>query len=94
VATYLKRDVRQLLAVHDLSQFHRNFGKRLAKTPRLYFLDVGLMAWLLGIRDAATIETTRRAVPCLKPGWCRTHQTALHCRAKRRTIFLALQRGT
>ena len=107
VATYLERDVRQLLAVHDLSQFHRfvrmcaarsgqllnlsalgadcgisavtagkwlsvletsylvmrlppyhrNFGKRLVKTPKLYFLDVGLMAWLLGIRDAATIET-------------------------------------
>ena len=107
VATYLERDVRQLLAVQDLSQFHRfvrmcaarsgqllnltalgadcgvsavtagkwlsvletsylvmrlqpyhrNFGKRLVKTPKLYFLDVGLMAWLLGIRDASTIET-------------------------------------
>lgn len=107
VATYLERDVRQLIAVRDLTQFqrfiemcaarsgqllnlaalgadcgisavtacewlsvleasylvmrlppyHRNFGKRLVKTPKLYFLDVGLMAWLLGIRDAATIET-------------------------------------
>ena len=107
VATYLERDVRQLLAVHDLSQFHRfvrmcaarsgqllnlaalgadcgisavtagkwisvleasylvmrlppyhrNFGKRLVKTPKLYFLDVGLVAWLLGIRDVATMET-------------------------------------
>lgn len=107
VATYLERDVRQLLAVRDLTQFqrfvrmcaarsgqllnlaalgadcgisavtarewlsvleasylvtrlppyHRNFGKRLVKTPKLYFLDVGLMAWLLGIRNAASIET-------------------------------------
>lgn len=107
VATYLERDVRQLLAVRDLSQFqrfvkmcaarsgqllnltalgadcgisavtagdwlsvleasylvlrlpphHQNFGKRLVKTPKLYFLDVGLMAWLVGIRDAATIAT-------------------------------------
>lgn len=107
VATYLERDVRQLLAVRDLTQFqrfvrmcaarsgqllnlaalgadcgisavtarewlsvleasylvvrlppyHRNFGKRLVKTPKLYFLDVGLMAWLLGIRHAASIET-------------------------------------
>lgn len=40
-----------------LPPYHRNFGKRLVKTPKLYFLDVGLMAWLLGIRDAATIET-------------------------------------
>ena len=107
VATYLERDVRQLLAVQDLSQFHRfvrmcaarsgqllnlsalgadcgisavtaakwlsvletsylvmrlppyhrNFGKRLVKTPKLYFLDAALMAWLLGIRDATSIET-------------------------------------
>lgn len=107
IATYLERDVRQLLAVRDLGQFqtfvkmcaartgqllnltslgadcgissvtakqwlsvlessyivtllqphHRNFGKRLVKAPKLYFCDVGLAAWLLGIRDAATLET-------------------------------------
>ncbi len=107
VATYLERDVRQLLAVRDLSQFqrflkmcaarsgqmlnlsalaadcgithvtarewltvleasyivhllrpyHQNFGKRLVKMPKLYFLDVGLMAYLLGIRDAASLST-------------------------------------
>ncbi len=107
VATYLERDVRQIIAVRDLSQFQRfvrmcaarsgqllnlaalgadcgisavtardwlsvleasylvtrlppyfrNFGKRLIKAPKLYFLDVGLMAWLLGIRDETTIAT-------------------------------------
>lgn len=107
VATYLERDVRQLLAVRDLSLFqrflkmcaarsgqllnlsalaadcgishvtarewmtvleasyivyllrphHRNFGKRLVKMPKLYFLDTGLMAYLLGIRDADTLTT-------------------------------------
>ena len=107
VASYLERDVRQLLAVRDLTLFqrfvrmcaarsgqllnlaglgvdcgisavtarhwlsvldasyitmrlppyHRNFGKRLVKTPKLYFLDTGLMAWLLGIRDADTLST-------------------------------------
>lgn len=107
IATYLERDVRQLIAVRDLSQFqtfvkmcaartgqllnltslgadcgissvtarhwlsvlessyivtllqphHRNFGKRLVKSPKLYFCDVGLAAWLLGIRDAATLDT-------------------------------------
>ncbi|MDA8256001.1 MAG: ATP-binding protein [Betaproteobacteria bacterium] len=107
VATYVERDVRQLLAVRELGLFqrflkmcaarsgqllnlsslaadcgishvtarqwltvleasyivrllapyHRNFGKRLVKTPKLYFLDVGLAAWLLGIRDAGAIAT-------------------------------------
>lgn len=42
--------------VMRLPPYHRNFGKRLVKTPKLYFLDVGLMAWLLGIRDANTLE--------------------------------------
>lgn len=28
-----------------------NFNKRLVKTPKLYFLDTGLAAWLLGIRN-------------------------------------------
>ncbi len=27
-----------------------NFGKRLVKTPKLYFLDPGLAAWLVGVR--------------------------------------------
>lgn len=107
VSTYVERDVRQLLAVRDLSLFqrflkmcaarsgqllnlsalaadcgishvtarewltvleasyivyllrpyHRNFGKRLVKMPKLYFLDTGLMAYLLGIRDANTLAT-------------------------------------
>lgn len=34
-----------------LQPYHRNFGKRLVKTPKLYFGDSGLAAWLLGIRD-------------------------------------------
>jgi hypothetical protein len=37
--------------VHLLPPYHRNFGKRLVKTPKLYFLDTGLACWLLGIRS-------------------------------------------
>jgi predicted AAA+ superfamily ATPase len=107
MATYVERDVRQLINVRELGQFqtfvkmcaartgqllnlsalgadcgisavtakqwltvleasyivallrphHNNYGKRLVKTPKLYFLDSGLAAWLLGIRDAQTLET-------------------------------------
>lgn len=103
VATYLERDVRQLVNVQDLRSFqrflalcagrcgqllnlaalgaecgvaagtvrawlsvleasyvvfrlqpyHRNFGKRVVKTPKLYFYDPGLAAWLLGVTEAA-----------------------------------------
>lgn len=35
--------------VRLLQPYHRNFGKRLVKTPKLYFLDTGLAAWLLSV---------------------------------------------
>jgi predicted AAA+ superfamily ATPase len=105
VATYVERDVRQLINVRDLSTFqrflkmcaarsgqllnlsslasdcgithntasawisvleasyivhllrphYRNFNKRMVKAPKLYFCDVGLAAWLLGIRKVEDI---------------------------------------
>jgi len=39
-----------------LPPYHVNFGKRLVKTPKLYFHDTGLAAWLLGITDASTMN--------------------------------------
>lgn len=114
VATYVERDVRQILRVQDLSTFqrflrlcagrvgqllnlsalgeeaginhatarawlslleasylvfllppyHRNFGKRLVKTPKLYFVDTGLVAWLLGLRtvDQLALHPMRGAL--------------------------------
>lgn len=35
-----------------LPPHHRNFNKRLVKTPKLYFHDTGLAAWLLGMQHA------------------------------------------
>jgi uncharacterized protein len=40
-----------------LPPFHTNFGKRLVKTPKLYFHDTGLAAWLLGVTDARTMNS-------------------------------------
>lgn len=107
VQTYLERDLRQLIAIRDLSTFqrflrmcaarsgqllnlsgladdcgvthntarawisvleasflvhllrphHANLGKRLVKTPKLYFSDPGLAAWLLGIESADQVAT-------------------------------------
>lgn len=38
-----------------LRPYHRNFSKRMIKTPKIYFHDVGLAARLLGITDAAQV---------------------------------------
>ncbi|MHB8763301.1 MAG: ATP-binding protein [Deferrisomatales bacterium] len=35
-----------------LPPFHANLGKRLVKTPKLHFVDTGLVCYLLGIRSA------------------------------------------
>jgi predicted AAA+ superfamily ATPase len=40
-----------------LQPWHENFGKRLVKMPKLYFLDTGLLCHLLRIADAQTLST-------------------------------------
>ena len=40
-----------------LQPHHKNFGKRLVKTPKLYFLDTGLCAWLLGITSERDMQS-------------------------------------
>jgi len=42
--------------VFRLPPYHTNFGKRLVKTPKLYFWDTGLAAWLLGVTDAQAMN--------------------------------------
>jgi uncharacterized protein len=41
--------------VHLLPPWFTNTGKRLVKAPKLYFYDVGLACWLLGLRSAAQV---------------------------------------
>ncbi len=40
-----------------LQPYHRHFNKRLTKRPKLYFVDTGLLCWLLRIRDADQLTT-------------------------------------
>jgi len=107
IQTYIERDVRQMVNIHDLSNFqrfirlcagrigqwlnysalasdcgithntakawisileasyivfqlqphHKNFSKRIIKTPKLYFYDTGLAAWLLGVQTSEQLNT-------------------------------------
>ncbi|MEM8867131.1 MAG: ATP-binding protein [Verrucomicrobiota bacterium] len=38
-----------------LPPYYDNFGKRIIKSPKYYFTDVGLLCFLLGIRESAQI---------------------------------------
>lgn len=121
VATYLERDVRQVLRVQDLAAFQRfvrlcagrtgqllnfsslgadagisrhtavswfsvleashlvfqvhpwftNLSKRLIKSPKLYFTDVGLAAWLIGVRAPEHLPT-HPLRGCLFENWVMT----------------------
>ena len=39
--------------IFRLPPYYENFGKRLVKSPKLYFVETGLAAWLLGIENAS-----------------------------------------
>ncbi len=43
--------------VFRLPPYHGNVSKRLVKSPKLYFHDVGLASWLLGIESARQLAT-------------------------------------
>lgn len=36
-----------------LMPYHKNFGKRLIKAPKCYFIDTGLVTYLVGLQDEA-----------------------------------------
>ena len=42
--------------VFRLPPYYRNLGKRLVKSPKIYFSEVGLAAYLLGIQNAGQVE--------------------------------------
>lgn len=43
--------------VYLLPPWFANLGKRLTKSPKLYFYDVGLAAWLMGITEEAHLAS-------------------------------------
>lgn len=40
-----------------LSPFYKNYSKRIIKTPKLYFIDTGLLCYLLSIRTVDHLKT-------------------------------------
>ena len=42
-----------------LQPYYENFGKRIVKSPKLYFSDTGLAAYLIGFRNAAELRKSQ-----------------------------------
>jgi len=49
--------LEQSYLVFRLQPYHRNFRKRVVKTPKLYFYDTGLACALLRLRDPDMLDT-------------------------------------
>jgi predicted AAA+ superfamily ATPase len=49
--------LEQSYLVFRLQPYHRNFRKRVVKTPKLYFYDTGLACALLRLRTPGTLDT-------------------------------------
>ena len=43
--------------VFRLQPYYQSFGKRLIKSPKLYFYDTGILSYLLNIRDKTQLNT-------------------------------------
>ncbi len=42
--------------IFKLEPYYENFGKRVIKSPKIYFTDIGLLIYLLGIENPSQIE--------------------------------------
>jgi len=42
--------------IYRIHPYHRNFTKRLVKSPKMYFYDTGLVCSLLGLRDETQVH--------------------------------------
>lgn len=42
--------------IYRLQPYFENIGKRLVKSPKLYFIDTGLAAWLMGIETSTQMQ--------------------------------------
>lgn len=85
--------------------YHRNFSKRLTKSPKVYFNDTGLACSLLGIRSATDVSThwargllfeNLMMSECLKHGCNAGDGSPLHFwrDSRGREIDCILDRGT
>ncbi len=73
--------------VHTLPPYFRNFSKRLIKSPKLYFLDSGLAAWLLGIRSTSELAVHPMRGSLFETWVYSEMLKAAHDRGERPSIF-------
>jgi len=70
-----------------LRPYHRNFGKRLTKHPKLYFTDTGTVCALVGIREPGHLANHPLRGPIFENLVVGEHLKAMTNRARRPNLF-------
>lgn len=52
--------------IYLLKPFYRNFGKRIIKSPKLYFLDTGLLCYLMNIQSTDSLRNNPLLGACFE----------------------------
>ena len=73
--------------VYQLRPHHRNFNKRLMKSPKLYFLDTGLLCYLLRIRSPEELRTHAARGPIFESFVVSEALKAYHNRGREPDIY-------
>ena len=78
--------------IYLLEPFFTNVTKRMVKTPKLYFLDTGLVAYLTEWSSPETLEAARCPVPFSKPGsWASCSRVGCTTACARRSIIIGIR---
>ena len=73
--------------IFKLPSYHENFGKRAIKAPKYYFIEVGLLSFVLGLREPAQVARDPLVgqifenlvvIECLKARYNRGEMPDLH----------------
>ncbi len=73
--------------VYLLNPFYRNLGKRITRSPKVYFLDCGLVCYLTGIRDRKTLLNGPMGGPLFENFVVQETVKAFFNRAKRPSLY-------
>ncbi len=73
--------------IFKLPSYHENFGKRVIKAPKYYFIEIGLLSFVLGLREPAQVARDPLVgqifenlvvIECLKARYNRGEMPDLH----------------
>lgn len=73
--------------VYRIYPYYKNYGKRLVKTPKLYFYDTGLAAYLLGIDSPESLALSKYRGPLFENTVINAVAKEYYVRGRKPTLY-------